>query len=282
MELKINEIAIPDQITWNFEELKTELAEKVREYEITIYSEDQIKEAKAGRAALNKLRKALNDERIRREKEYMKPFAEFKSQVAEVISIIDKPVFLIDQQIKDYEQRRRQEKEEEIRGLLKTYKIPYGIDPERLFDGSWLNASVSMRNIKLEIQDLINNIMDDIKTLEDLPEDKSLAISAYVESLNLRTALQRVRDKQDRRARLEKIRQELEAAAAKEEQEKKDQKEAPVPEVYFPEKQPDPTATVNGHWIEFKAFLTVFQAAELKEFFTSRGILYGPVERGQE
>ena len=52
MELKINEIAIPDQIVWNFEELKTELAEKAREYEITIYSEDQIKEAKADRAAL--------------------------------------------------------------------------------------------------------------------------------------------------------------------------------------------------------------------------------------
>lgn len=282
MELRINEIAIPDQITWNFEELKTELAEKVREYEITIYSEDQIKEAKADRAALNKLKKALNDERIRREKEYMKPFAEFKAQVAEVISIIDKPVFLIDQQIKTYEERRRQEKEEEIRGFLKTYEIPYGIDPERLFDGSWLNASVSMRNIKLEIQDLINNIMDDIKTLEDLPEDKGLAISAYVESLNLRTALQRVRDEQDRRARLEKINKELEAAATKEKQEKQDQKEAPVPEVYFPEKQPDPTATANGRWIEFKAFLTVSQAAELKEFFTSRGILYGPVERGKE
>ena len=280
MELKINEIAIPDQIVWNFEELKTELAEKVREYEITIYSEDQIKEAKSDRAALNKLKKALNDERIRREKEYMKPFAEFKAQVAEVISIIDKPVFLIDQQIKTYEERRRQEKEEEIRGFLKTYQIPYGIDPERIFDGSWLNASVSMRNIKLEIQDLINNIMADIKTLEELPEDKDLAISAYVESLNLRTALQKVKDEQDRRAKLEKIRQELEAAV-KAEQEKQ---EAPKPEPQAEkqaEKQPDPTATVNGHWIEFKAFLTVSQAAELKEFFTSRGILYGPVERGK-
>lgn len=280
MELKINEIAIPDQIVWNFEELKTELAEKVQEYEITIYSEDQIKEAKADRAALNKLKKALNDERIRREKEYMKPFAEFKAQVAEVISIIDKPVFLIDQQIKTYEERRRQEKEEEIRGFLKSYQIPYGIDPERIFDVSWLNASISMRNIKLEIQDLINNIMADIKTLEELPADKDLAISAYVESLNLRAALQKVKDEQDRRAKLEKIRQELEAAKAKYEKQEAPKQE---PQAEKPaEKQPDPTATVNGRWIEFKAFLTAKQAAELKEFFTSRGILYGPVERGKE
>ena len=95
-------------------------------------------------------------------------------------------------------------------------------------------------------------------------------------------ALQRVRDEQDRRAKLEKIRQELEAAAAKAEQEKQ---EAPKPEPQAEkpaEKQPDPTATVNGRWIEFKAFLTAKQAAELKEFFTSRGILYGPVERGRQ
>lgn len=280
MELKINEIAIPDQIVWNFEELKTELAEKVREYEITIYSEDQIKDAKADRAALNKLKKALNDERIRREKEYMKPFAEFKSQVAEVIGIIDRPVALIDRQIKDYEQRRRQEKEEEIREFLKSFRLPYDIDPERIFDGSWLNASVSMRNIKLEIQDLISSINDDIKTIEDLPADKDLAISAYVETLNIRSALQRVRDEQDRREKLKMIRQELEAAKAEQE---KQEAPKPEPQAEKPaEKQPDPTATVNGRWIEFKAFLTAKQAAELKEFFTSRGILYGPVERERE
>ena len=51
--------------------MKQELTEKVSMYETLVYTDDQIKEAKADKAQLNKLKKALNDERIRIEKEYM-------------------------------------------------------------------------------------------------------------------------------------------------------------------------------------------------------------------
>ena len=66
MEMKVNEVILPEQITWNYDELKAELAEKVQKYETMVYTEDQVKDAKADRANLNKLKKALNDERIRR------------------------------------------------------------------------------------------------------------------------------------------------------------------------------------------------------------------------
>ena len=67
MELKVNEVQIPDAISFNYDELKQELAEKVSMYETMVYTEEQIKEAKADKASLNKLKKALNDERIKRE-----------------------------------------------------------------------------------------------------------------------------------------------------------------------------------------------------------------------
>ena len=50
-------------------------------YEITSASDEKIKEAKADKANLNKLKKALNEERIRREREYMEPFNDFKAKV---------------------------------------------------------------------------------------------------------------------------------------------------------------------------------------------------------
>ena len=68
MELKMNEYQLPEKILFNYEELKQELTEKVAHYETLVYTDDQIKEAKADRANLNRLKKALNDERIRREK----------------------------------------------------------------------------------------------------------------------------------------------------------------------------------------------------------------------
>ena len=72
MELQIEDVQLPEQIKFNFEDLKSEIQAKAHEYEVSVYTEDNIKAAKADRASLNKLKKALNDERIRREKAYMK------------------------------------------------------------------------------------------------------------------------------------------------------------------------------------------------------------------
>ena len=104
IELKVTDVAIPSKIAFNFEEIKTELATTLQRYETMVYTADQMKAAKSDKASLNKLKKALNDERIRREREYMAPFNEFKAQIAELISLIDKPVMLIDSQVKSYEE----------------------------------------------------------------------------------------------------------------------------------------------------------------------------------
>lgn len=123
MELKMNDYQLPEKISFNFDELKQELTEKVSMYETLVYTDDQIKEAKADKAQLNKLKKALNDERIRLEKEYMQPFNSFKSQVNEIVSIIDKPVantfqgkhFNLDQEILiDFDDSYITDKESEL------------------------------------------------------------------------------------------------------------------------------------------------------------------------
>ena len=40
MELKINEVALPAPITFNYEELRAELLSKVSVYETMVYTED--------------------------------------------------------------------------------------------------------------------------------------------------------------------------------------------------------------------------------------------------
>ena len=44
MELRVNEVQLPEQILFNYEELKQELTEKVSHYETLVYTD--IKEAK--------------------------------------------------------------------------------------------------------------------------------------------------------------------------------------------------------------------------------------------
>ena len=59
MNFEVTKITTPERIEWNYEELKAEIAERVQHYETLVYTDETIKEAKADRANLNKLKKAL-------------------------------------------------------------------------------------------------------------------------------------------------------------------------------------------------------------------------------
>ena len=190
MELKINEVILPEQITFNYEELKQELTEKVSHYETLVYTDDQIKEAKADKANLNKLKKALNDERIRREKEYMVPFNAFKAQINEIIGIIDKPVAVIDKQVKEYEEKQKQDKLKAIRDLWCNMEVIDGrLTFALIFNEKWLNASVSMKTIQTEMEEGIKKFNDDMVTLANLPEFGFEAVEVYKSTLDVNKAI---------------------------------------------------------------------------------------------
>lgn len=189
MELRVNEIAIPEPITFNYEELKQELTEKVSVYETMVYTDENIKEAKADRANLNKLKKALNDERIRREKEYMQPFNEFKAQINEIIGIIDKPCAVIDKQVKEYEEQQKQNKAAQIDDFMKEIEKELPDDMHIPMNEKWLNASVSMKSIQEEIKAQAEQIKTDLATIENLPEFSFEAAEVYKSTLDLGKAV---------------------------------------------------------------------------------------------
>lgn len=257
MELKVNAVAIPEQISFNYDELKSELLSKVQLYETIVYTEDQVKEAKADKASLTKLKKALNDERIRREREYMKPFNEFKAQVNEIIAIIDKPISVIDKQVREFEENRKAEKMREILEYINAQDIPEGIDTDLMINPKWLNASVSMKQVKAEINELLQTMYDDLLRLEEMPEFSFEAVLKYKQTLDLRAALseaKRLSDMQQLKAMQDTSYQDLNKMKA--------------------EAKKSTTEVQKGAWVSFRAFLTANQAAELKSFFDSRNIRF--------
>jgi hypothetical protein len=97
MELRITnpqESWLTEQILWNNEELKAAIAEKVKDYKTIAYTEDSLKDMKADRADLNKLKKAFEDERKRVKKICMEPYTKFEQQVKEITALIDEPIGL--------------------------------------------------------------------------------------------------------------------------------------------------------------------------------------------
>ena len=176
MELKVNEYQLPEVIAFNYEEIKNELTERIHIYETVVYDDSQIKQAKADRADLNRFKKALNDERIRREKEYLKPFSDFKEKINELIKIVDKPCEVIDKQIKAYEEQEKVKKREKIIDFWEnelrediTTLPPEWLKLEDIFDDRWLNASVSIATAKNDIKARLEGIRNDLDTLAGLP-----------------------------------------------------------------------------------------------------------------
>lgn len=290
MELKIEQVAIPEKIAFNYEELKQELSDKVKMYETLVYTDDQIKSAKADRADLNRLKKALNDERIRREKEYMHPFNAFKAQINEIIGIIDKPMALIDKQIKEYEEQQRQEKKGKISEYFSSSSYPEWLTLSMIWDDKWLNASVSMKSIQAEIDSRIATVENDLATLSELPEFAFEAIETYKTTLDLNKSIaegHRLSEMQKRKAEQERIRAEQERLRQEQEKERKEEmakaaeekkQEEFVPPVVDEEFQNKAFQKAENsqesvkQWVSFSALLSVSDAQELAGFFKSRNI----------
>lgn len=271
----MNEYQLPEQILFNYEELKQELTEKVSMYETLVYTDEQIQEAKKDKANLNKLKKALNDERIRREKEYMVPFNDFKTKINEIISIIDKPVEVIDKQVKAFEDRKKESKKEEILEYWSA-EVDLGLVPswlrfEQIFNEKWLNASTSMNTVKGDIIAILEQIAKDDETLSNLPEFGFEAAEVYKATLDINKALaegQRMAEIQKQKAEAARLKAEADA--------KKEEQVVAAVEGFMnpPEEKVEAPAK---QWVAFQALLSTEDALALKDFFNSRNIEFKAV-----
>ena len=208
-------------IDWNKEEFMELVASITEQYEGLTYTEDQMKAAKADRARLNAMKKAISDRRIQVKKAVMEPYTKFEAEVSEVTALIDKPIAMIDGQIKEYEDRTKEEK----KAALKKHFEEIAADLEgiltfdRVFDQRYLNVSVSLNKAKADIQEKVDRVHTDLRSLEGFCEEKYLTIAkdAYIRTLNVSDALAEARRLQefDRKAEKERLRREEEAEEAR-------------------------------------------------------------------
>ena len=260
MELKIynpSEDGFIKAIEWNYDELKAELVKKLEQYKGLVYTEDQIKEAKADRAKLNALATAIDDKRKQIKKQCLQPYEQFEAQIKDLLAVIKEPVALIDSQIKGYEEEKKAKKLEEVKALFEKLKDTAGeelefVSFEQIFEDKFLNASISLKMVETVISNKFNSIKCNLKTIADLKEYSFEATEVYKDTLNINEAL-------------EKAKYMVEIAKKKAEEERKEQeKEEEVKEV-APDLQEaeEPAADVKREWIAFEVYLSAKEAKML-------------------
>ena len=287
MELKIYnpaEDGFIKKIDWNHEEIKKEVSEKVEYYKNLVYTDDQIKEAKADRATLNKFVTALENKRKEIKKQCLAPYEAFEKQMKEITSVVQEPIALIDAQVKGYDEKKKQEKLDEITSYFNSTEHPEWLHIAQIMNDKWMNASVSMKSVTNEINARLEQIKNDLSNIANLPEFSFEATETYKFTLDLGKAINeahRLSEMAKKKAEAERLKAESEAEQAGLAAEAQEQKKETVVKAEAEEVNADiqevplaevPEDVLPKQWVSFKALLTVEQAMELKKFFEDRHI----------
>lgn len=291
LELKIfspQESGFVPEIKWNNEELKVAIAEKMKEYNGLVFTEETISEGKKDRANLNKLRGAIDDERKRVKKLCMEPCNRFEKEVKEVLALVDEQISAIDIQIKEVEQIKREEKRKAVQKLFESIGFQKFVTLEMIWDEKWLNASVALSKVENQMKETMYRIGEEVGTISRLPEFSFEAMEVYKKTLDLTQAIkkgQELADIQKRkeealaRQKVEEERRKAEEAAAGKESENPEEA-ADTHEAPKKAEENDYTRVVSAPVmrIDFRVWGTKEQILALRDYMKQNNLKFGKVE----
>lgn len=179
-------------IEWNKMELEAAVRQKVDIYKNIVYTEDNIKQAKADRAELNKLTKVIEECRKRVKKIINEPYYAFETELKEILALIQEPVGIIDKQVKTFENEQKEEKKKSIKSFYDEIIgdlvaiLPF----EKVFDNKYLNKSYKLTMAQSDIEAKIEKVRIDLETIDSLESKYKLnAKDVYIKTLELSKAL---------------------------------------------------------------------------------------------
>lgn len=200
-------------IRWNEAEVQQNLTEMLAAYTGRVYTPETIKDAKADRAAVNKLDKQLSDAARSAKAFYMKPLEEFLQSAKQMQGQCKAVSGAIDQQVKAVEEAERQDKADALRAVYADCigELREMIPFDRLLVPQWLNKTYDLAKASRELRKSVETRREELRLIrENCGEDAEACTTEYLRELNLNAALvehsrrQNARDAQ-RRAEAERM-----------------------------------------------------------------------------
>ena len=227
MEFKITTdlSTLPSAIDFNFEAMREELDHKLNYYRSLVVTEDGIKGAKEDRAALNKLKTAIDNRRKEVKKQCLAPYEVFETKCKELTGMIDLASRSIDDQVKAFEEQEKAQKRQQLEDAwdFVAEGLTDVISFSQVFNSKWLNKAVKVDAAMAEMESRVSSIRRDIQSIRSMNLSNEVpALAKYYETLDLSSAIAE-------NLRLQKL------ALAE------DQKKDPIPEAQKP--APDVTET---------------------------------------
>lgn len=163
--------------------------DQLGEYLLSIeVTEENIQENKRLVAQVRKACDQLNKERIAFKKNYLEPLETLEQQVKTIDKKASEFEAAVRIQIREIEEKEREDKKNEINKLFSKKARTYGNDDlypfEDFLNNRYLNKSYSMNKIEQEMTAWFENRENDINALisysESIPQDKETVITQYL------------------------------------------------------------------------------------------------------
>ena len=284
MEVRLTpaiEQVIPPQISFNFEEIKSELAGKLQVYQNMVVTESGIKEAKADRANLNKFKAALADSRKAVKAQWNQPLCDFEGKMKELERMVDEPIGAIDRQVKAYDEAKKQDKRQQIERFFEgaVGDLEEVLPLSKIWNDRWLNATYPMKDIEKESIEHIRKTHSDIGIIVamQLPCCDQM-LSTYLETLDMSRAMEekhKYEQAQKAKAQAKQAEPALDSPAAQ--QTVSVEKERTVAQMNTPQEAAG-EAIPELRVLDFRVWVTPEQMQALKAFLVQNHIRYGRVE----
>lgn len=220
---------MPDKIEFNYEEMKAEFSKKLVHYNTLVVTEDSIRDAKADKAALNKLKEAIETRRKEIKKTYLLPYENLEKQCKELVAMIEAPVKSIDGQIAVFDQKLQDEKWKQISEYYNTEvkELKDLVPLEKIVSSKWKNKGESLESVNNGIGDTLERIRGELETISTLHSEFEQQIKdVYLNDYNLSKALMEQKRLEERQKQIEEMeRQKEERRKQAEEAERKRQEE---------------------------------------------------------
>lgn len=170
LQLRYADLSIPCAID-NLEALKAELQPKLEHYKNLVVTEDGIKAAKEDKTKLNKLKKAIDEQRIAVKKKCLEPYEALEKECKEVEKPILEAVKAIDDQIKAFDEKERNDKLNKIRTAFYGITHPDWVRFESVLPEKWANKTEKLEKLVEEIGKKIDEINTDYAEITTMYAD---------------------------------------------------------------------------------------------------------------
>lgn len=269
----------------NFEECKAALEEQMEPYAAMVVTEDSIKSAKADLAMIRKIKERVEESRKTVKKLYNQPLTEFEAKCKSLTSVCDEAIQNLDGQVKEFQQREREEK---ITGLRAYFEGCVGnmasyLSWESVLNPRWANATYKIEDATTEIDQAVARCTQDIASLLQLESPfEATLLDCYRTTHDLGACLRRQKE-------LEYIQEQAQRRKAEQEARQKTSQllepMAPMTPMkpMAPKEAEGETSTApkkaKTRQLDVRLWVTNEQLGALKTYLTRNRIRYGPVPK---